>query len=476
MMKILLLNPHVDALQDIIKTLQKRGVALLISSDPMEAWQVLQLHNTSVELVIVHRELAGPGGEGGLGFISKVKKDLAQADLPMILTSERWSDAEFVRHQKTPQGVNAYLKYPFTQAELFQLIEAVVGLAAEEQNSEFELKNNSKSEEVSRPALVLEDASPIFNLPESSHRNQNNSIQLDAPELNPDEISAIFLKKPTEAPSELLAPDLLSVPVPDLTNVLDPIAVPPQEFPLSFAHPQGDAVVPGGAVHSPDLETLKKYLMLREQDVAALSGQLRNAKERIATLEDHLKKEQIKSDELQCQVDEQKCTIDEFDKKRSIEMEGLQAENSDLKFQMKAKMDKAKLLESKMRELAEDTDRLKERVRTDIRKIRVREKELENRLEIMKKDSEALISARENKIVELKRKVDLLEFNMDLLQEQNAKQKEIAKELKDRVIKATQVMRVASRVLEGVQVESEDDMPKELGNNNAGEEAEKVAS
>jgi hypothetical protein len=93
-------------------------------------------------------------------------------------------------------------------------------------------------------------------------------------------------------------------------------------------------------------------------------------------------------------------------------------------------------------------ERIKERVRVDIRKIRVREKELENRLEIMKKDSEVLMGARESKIVELKRKLDLLEFNMDLLQDQYAREKESSATLRERLAKAAQVVRVAGGLLD----------------------------
>ena len=93
-------------------------------------------------------------------------------------------------------------------------------------------------------------------------------------------------------------------------------------------------------------------------------------------------------------------------------------------------------------------ERLKDRVRMDIRKIRVREKELENRLEIMKKDSEALITARENKIIELKRKLDLLEFNMDLLQDQYAREKDSTAKLREKLARAAQVVRVAGGLLD----------------------------
>jgi chromosome segregation ATPase len=217
---------------------------------------------------------------------------------------------------------------------------------------------------------------------------------------------------------------------------------------LVFSEPVGDAVIPGGAVQTPDTETLKKYLMLREQDVAVLSNQLKAARDQITLLEKRLREEVGKNGDLDHDLSERQKRIEEFEKEKALALQGLQAEIDELRFQNKTKADKARLLESKVTEATEEIERLKERVRTDIRKIRVREKELENKLEIVRKDSEALITARETKIMELKRKIDLLEFNIDLLQDQNAREKENSAQLRERLAKAAQVVRVAGGLLD----------------------------
>ncbi|MBL7715059.1 MAG: hypothetical protein JNL01_06285 [Bdellovibrionales bacterium] len=217
---------------------------------------------------------------------------------------------------------------------------------------------------------------------------------------------------------------------------------------LAFAQPLGDAVIPGGAAKSPDEETLKSYLLLREQDVAALSAQLRAAMDQIRNLEDKLRLESAKVVELSHVVEEQEARIQNFEQEKSKIEDSFQADLKELQFQAKSKTDKAKLLEKQVTAATEEVEHIKERVRQDIRKIRVREKELENRLEIMKKDSESLLSTREGKIIELKRKVDLLEFNMDLLQDQLNREREKSNELRGRLGKAAQVVRVAGGLLD----------------------------
>lgn len=221
-----------------------------------------------------------------------------------------------------------------------------------------------------------------------------------------------------------------------------------QSSAFAFVEPVGDAVVPGGVSHAPDVETLKKYLMLREQDVAILSNQLKSAREQVALLDRNIKEEKSKSESFERISDDQNKRIEEFEKEKALALQGLQSEIDELKLQNKSKVDKARALESQVKDATDEIEKLKGRVRSDIRKIRVREKELENKLEIVKKDSEALISTREARIMELKRKIDLLEFNMDLLQDQLSREKETSAQLRERLGRAAQVVRVAGGLLD----------------------------
>jgi hypothetical protein len=216
---------------------------------------------------------------------------------------------------------------------------------------------------------------------------------------------------------------------------------------MAFSQPMGDAVVPGGAAHSPDLETLKNYLLLREHDVAALAAQLRTARLEVSTLRESLDKEQSRAMDFESQIKQQQSQQTLQERERLILIQNLEQEVDDLKRESKTKNDKTRLLEIQIKDTLNEMDRIKDRVKTDIRKIRVREKELENRLEIMKKDSEAMLTAREHQIIELKRKVDLLEFNLDVTQDQYSKEKLKVAELRDKLERAAQIVRSAGGLL-----------------------------
>ena len=492
-MKILVLNPHFGPGHSALRLLQSKGFAVLHPADATEAIQMLQIHGTSVNLAVIHRENATGSGQPGIDLITRMKLDPAQSDLPFVLTTEKWGDADCAENQSTPDGANAYLKFPFSDEALVQLVEAVMGQTPTVSEAPAPMQVESPPE-VSGPVLAtespfeLEDASALFQIPASpvggitleAHLSEaapsspslpsgsesipdfDLSLALDISPEHLESVSApvkesAFDASALESVAAAPAPDA----TPDATNEYDEeVAVqmpylsesphPGAASSISqflFTQPVGDAVVPGGAVHSPDLETLKKYLLLREQDVAALSGQLRSSREQVRSIEENLRAEKARNIELGHVYEGQKKKIDNFDREKMVAYEAAQQELSELRFQTKARTDKARVLEVQVREAAEEMDRLKDRVRMDIRKIRVREKDLENRLEIMKKDSEALLGARENKIIELKRKLDLLEFNMDLLQDQYSREKQNSVSLRERLVKAAQVVRVAGGLL-----------------------------
>ena len=136
-----------------------------------------------------------------------------------------------------------------------------------------------------------------------------------------------------------------------------------------------------------------------------------------------------------------------YDLEKQVEHEVLTKQNEDLDVQLKEKNDKIRLIEAKLHRAVEEVERIKERVRVDIRRIRVREKELESQLEVLKKDSSALLAARDDKILELKRKLDLLEFNMELVQEQFSKERDASDQLRQRLKDAASAMRQAGGYL-----------------------------
>jgi len=69
--------------------------------------------------------------------------------------------------------------------------------------------------------------------------------------------------------------------------------------------------------------------------------------------------------------------------------------------------------ESEMAKARFKIEELQARLKSDFKKIRVRERELENRLELVKAEKSALLRAKDENILELKRKIDHIQGELD---------------------------------------------------------------
>jgi hypothetical protein len=628
-MKVFVFHPTIDSRQEVLRRIESGGHQVILAQDPAQAWNTLASQGASIDLAWIHREGRASKDVPGLDLLSKLKKEAALVDLPVVLSSGVWGDPEFARHQDGSDGANGYLRFPFGFEELDALVRDILGMPlAGGARGPLPVPGGGAL------GVELESASGFFLEPSRIRDPKNASIRLELPEIPdaPEEGEpSLGPLSPVLGPVGVPSPSAASAPAsPSTASPLVPPLVPPSSLPElsgfslsqgaaepektvitsveavfepvsasgppeieislpaadsapdfslggvasvpdppphlgppsamapppppaerepfapgsktatsfsldSFAPPEeglrgasqegsreglrettgnergpeagsrsgfgvrsavyepdsreveaamasempylynrddrlasgsataqgenvpsllgafpplGDAVVPGGAADAPDFETMKKYLFLRERDVAVLSQQLKTARDRSEELDAKLRRERARAQELEHQVQDTGRKLAEKERRGSTLEEQLRAELEEARFQLKAKSDKARLLEASVREAQEEIGRLKERVRQDIRRIRVREKELENRLEILKKDSEVLISAREAKIVELKRRVDLLEFNGDLIQEKLNREQAAAAGLRERLGKAAQVVRVVSGLLD----------------------------
>jgi chromosome segregation ATPase len=109
-------------------------------------------------------------------------------------------------------------------------------------------------------------------------------------------------------------------------------------------------------------------------------------------------------------------------------------------------------LKAKDRELKEIRMKIEEyemRLSTNLQKIRVRERELENRLEIVRMESTALVRNKDEMILDLKRQID--QFNSEL-ENYRAKSQELNRQIGDKqetLRRTVKALRLALTMLEG---------------------------
>ncbi len=128
---------------------------------------------------------------------------------------------------------------------------------------------------------------------------------------------------------------------------------------------------------------------------------------------------------LKSQLEEKNLTL------KMVEEE-FKSEKKELLLRL-SKLEKGKLLhQDKVKEIDTEIEKIQGQARLDLSVIKRREGELESRLELLRMDSENQVKARDMKILDLKRKIDQLEFNMEnaVIREHKAKEDKMKLELK----------------------------------------------
>jgi len=118
------------------------------------------------------------------------------------------------------------------------------------------------------------------------------------------------------------------------------------------------------------------------------------------------------------------------------------------KLNLEAQLNRATIIEEKYNKLAQKHEEMKLKIRQDIRKIRFREKELANKLEITRNDSETLLNAKDQKILQLKQNIDELEFEIETLKEKLVTLQEQSKESEEKAERVIKALRLSTSLLE----------------------------
>lgn len=179
------------------------------------------------------------------------------------------------------------------------------------------------------------------------------------------------------------------------------------------------------------------------------SESLRIAQSRILDLENEI--ERIRRE------NEQLAAAGETLRRRADELLG-KAENLDATLREKEKIyeEERKLmrahLNGKDREMSEQKqklDELEQRLESNFKKIRVRERDLEHRLEIAKVENASLLSSKDKMILELKRQVDQLTTEAEYSKAKSHEMYNQFKDKQDTVRRVVRALRIALSILEG---------------------------
>ncbi len=207
-------------------------------------------------------------------------------------------------------------------------------------------------------------------------------------------------------------------------------------------------------VSNEDMDVIKRYSNIKERELReaqasaeALRRQIRYFDERLKKSEEERRKLILKVEEVQ---NELRATSDKKDENRA-QLKNIESHYEEKIKELQIQLESSQFQAGKLEKKLED---FRDRVRSDLQKIRTRERELASRLEIQKRDAEALLSAKDERLLNQKRDIDRLEFDIDSLRERLIDDVNRSEERRKRISRALQSLKLAQSVLSGLDEES----------------------
>jgi len=187
---------------------------------------------------------------------------------------------------------------------------------------------------------------------------------------------------------------------------------------------------------------------INQDELVRLQATIRHLKEEREGLLEEVDKLREEKREFERKNTGLRADIDEARIEVTILRQRQEKEYEEIRRGFKLEEERRTIAEEKARHYQKEFERLGQKVRIDINKIRKREKELESQLELQSMDSESQVRTRDQKILELKRKIDSLEFNMENFTIKEAKTRDDKYKLEERLGKIMGTLRGSIQLLE----------------------------
>lgn len=180
----------------------------------------------------------------------------------------------------------------------------------------------------------------------------------------------------------------------------------------------------------------------------AQAENLKIAQQRILELEKEVEQLRAENEELasageiiRTRTDELGVRITSLEKEKAEDRESAQSEILILKGNLQYK-------ENEVAKARIKIDELETRLKSDFKKIRVRERELENRLELLRAEKSALVRSKDEYILEQKRKIDQLSQELDNYRKKCLELNKTIEANQDQVKRTERALRLALTNLE----------------------------
>lgn len=198
-----------------------------------------------------------------------------------------------------------------------------------------------------------------------------------------------------------------------------------------------------------DLYSVTSIHQLPAQQAALLQSEnLRIAQNRILELEKELERVRRDNEQLAAagevlkrQLDTSGSRMQYAEEKRQQLQESITEERALINLRIAAK-------DKELLALATKVEELELRLSTDLKRVRVRERELENRLEILKREGSVLLRNKDDHILELKRHIDQLETDTESYRLRNSEINRMVEATQDKIKRLAKTLRLALSIVD----------------------------
>jgi len=199
-----------------------------------------------------------------------------------------------------------------------------------------------------------------------------------------------------------------------------------------------------------DIDALHRYIELREKDLARLADALNRTHEKLnqtySTI-DHLRLELVKFKKEKEDLEVQFLFLTLKDDSERFRMNA-EREKQALIEDFQIKLAHKEILEGGYKEMDQRFHEFKKRIRVEVKLVRKHERELEHKLKILQSDTDLLIDAKDERILELSKKLEELYDQIGRLNDRIRKSEQTVVGQFDRQGRVLKALRLASSLLE----------------------------
>ena len=217
------------------------------------------------------------------------------------------------------------------------------------------------------------------------------------------------------------------------------------------------------ALSSDQTDVLRKYLSLKEAEVRDLRDQARQYQSLLKKVSGQLDGHTRKNRDLLSDHESMKRRDESMRAELRELKDKYNSEVVRLKNEYEERLRQSGNYDSAMEELMKTREEWRDKVKEDLKRIKLKERELENKYELLKRDTQALLDSKDKHHLELKKKCDALDLELESLEDRLRHSNSVLGSIESKKRRLVETMKLAITLLEEIDTVESDVNQKKAG-------------